>query len=86
MISEDRYNNKNIKLDFHSFRHTFTTRLHEAGVEETIINFLTGHEQATQSQKTYTQPNIKVLKKAVDKLSVKDIDFDTIKEAIKIIF
>ena len=84
-ISQERYNDDNIKLDFHSFRHTFITRLHIAGVEETIINFLTGHEQNTQSQQTYTQSSMKVLKKAIDKIDIQDIDFTTIKEAIKII-
>jgi integrase len=85
-ISDDRLNDKSIKLDFHSFRHTFITRLHEAGVEESIINFLTGHEQKTESQQTYTQANIKILKKAVDKINVKDIDFDIIKKAVNDLF
>lgn len=38
---------------FHSFRHTVTTRLHAAGVNDTDVADILGHEQATEAGRTY---------------------------------
>ncbi|MGE4480817.1 site-specific integrase [Acidocella sp.] len=41
------------ELDYHSFRHSVTTKLYEAEVNEGRIDLLTGHESGGESRKWY---------------------------------
>lgn len=45
--------NEDGEIVFHSFRHTVTTRLHSAGVNDTDVADILGHEQATEAGRTY---------------------------------
>lgn len=45
--------NEDGDIVFHSFRHTVTTRLHSAGVNDTDVADILGHEQATEAGRTY---------------------------------
>lgn len=45
--------NEDGDIVFHSFRHTVTTRLHSAGVSDTDVADILGHEQATEAGRTY---------------------------------
>lgn len=47
-VSEERIEND--LISFHSFRHTFATRLHQSGVPYTIISALLGHRLDTVMQ------------------------------------
>jgi integrase len=50
---------------FHSFRHTFTSALANAGVSEEVRKKLTGHRSKTDVHQTYTHHEVEVLRKAV---------------------
>ena len=82
-INDERLNNKNYMLDFHSFRHTALSRLDEGGLEEAKINSISGHSQSTQSQKTYIAKKIKELNQYIQKLVIDDIDFTNLENAVK---
>ncbi len=69
---------KEIKVDFHSFRHTFTTKL-MGRVEDSMVNKLLGHKGSTESQRTYNHNYIKSLKESIEKL---DIDRDMFKNLL----
>lgn len=63
---------KKIKVDFHSFRHTFATKL-IGRVEDSIIDKLMGHKGSSENKRTYSHSHIKTLKESIEKL---DIDRD----------
>lgn len=61
------------KIDFHSLRTTFITRLHMGEVEEALINGLSGHKQNTMSYKRYITCELMRLQKEIEKLYIEDI-------------
>ena len=85
-IQEERLDNKNYMLDFHSFRHTALSRLDEGGVKEAKINNISGHKQKTQSQKSYITPKVKELNKYIHQLVIDDIDFSNLENTVKEFF
>lgn len=69
---------------FHSFRHTVTERLRNAGVEEALNDALTGHATPGQGAKYGRNRqggkySILVLAKAIEKLSYPEIDIGAIR-------
>lgn len=70
------------RKDFHSFRHTFRTKLVEASVYEELIDDIVGHssEKASTGKRIYTHTQLVPQKKeAIEKLSY-DINFNLIKQ------
>jgi integrase len=56
-------------VDYHSFRHGVTTKLYEAGVQEALIDELTGHEGQGTSRRVYKkQMPLRVLLEAISKV------------------
>jgi len=82
-INDDRLNHKIYMLDFHSFRHTAITRFSDGGLEESKINVISGHTQATQSKKSYTHSKIKEIHTNIHTLFIDDIDFTNLETAVK---
>jgi integrase len=69
---------------FHSFRHTVTERLRNAGVEEALNDALTGHATPGQGAKygrrrNGTRYSLSVLAGAIEKLSYPEIDLKAIR-------
>ncbi len=69
---------------FHSFRHTVTERLRNAGVEEALNDALTGHATSGQGAKYGRRRNgarysMAVLTSAIEKLSYPEIDLSAIR-------
>lgn len=69
---------------FHSFRHTVTERLRNAGVAEALNDALTGHATPGQGQKYGRSRNgtryaLPVLAEAIEKLTYPTIDFGSIR-------
>lgn len=62
-------------LDYHSFRHSVTTKLYEAEVNEGWIDLLTGHESGGESRRRYLKgiPLVK-LKEAIEKVTWPEVD------------
>jgi integrase len=56
------------KLDFHSFRHTFTKALEDVGVSPNDAARLTGHEVEGITFGLYSAPEIKRLKKVIERV------------------
>lgn len=67
-------------LRFHSFRRTFATALHNAGVAEEVASALLGHENKSITFNRYSSglTNLSLLKSAVDK-----VDFRSITQRIR---
>jgi integrase len=62
-------------LDYHSFRHGVTTKLYEAGVQEALIDELTGHEGQGTSRKVYKkQMPLHVLLEAISKVTWPEVN------------
>jgi len=58
------------RQNFHSFRHTVSTMLEDAGVQENVINAILGHGKKTISLKVYSKAQLMRLKReALEKLS-----------------
>jgi len=81
-IDEEKLNNPKIKVDFHSFRHTFASKI-MGKIEDSILNKLLGHAGSSENQKTYSKEiDISELKKAIEMLDIKDIDFSNIQKLL----
>ncbi len=54
---------------FHALRHTFVTRLYQAGITQSIVDTIIGHERSGTSQQVYFKEGYKLsqLKDAMDK-------------------
>lgn len=57
-------------LDFHSFRHSATTFLHEAGVQDSVVDRLTGHVTPGETARYTKRTNLAQLKDAIDKIDI----------------
>ena len=61
-------------LDYHSFRHTVTTKLYAAGVDEVIIDTLVGHERKGTSASVYLHElPLKTLFEALSKVTYDEV-------------
>ena len=79
-IDKEKLENKKIKVDFHSFRHTFTNKI-IGKVEDSIVDKLLGHVGSSTNQKTYSKNiDINFLKECVEKLDIEKIDFSNIQK------
>jgi len=57
-------------LDFHSFRHTASTLMHQAGVERAVIDHVTGHSTPGETSRYVKASALKQLKAAIDTIDV----------------
>jgi integrase len=60
-------------LDFHSFRHTASTLMHQAGVERAILDHVTGHSTPGETSRYVKTSSLVQLKAAIDAI---DIGYD----------
>jgi len=60
-------------LDFHSFRHTASTLMHQAGVERAILDHVTGHSTPGETSRYVKTSSLAQLKVAIDSI---DIGYD----------
>jgi integrase len=61
-------------LDFHAFRHSFTTALQDAEVPEPIIDELTGHEGNGETRRYTKEFRVQKLREAVAKVRYPGLD------------
>jgi integrase len=60
-------------LDFHSFRHTATTLMHQSGVERAVIDHITGHTTPGETSRYTKASRLEQLQNAINRI---DIGFD----------
>jgi integrase len=61
---------EDMKITFHSWRHTVASKMDEAGIPESHMNAVLGHAQATETTRTYSHgPGIHNLKVAVEAIA-----------------
>jgi len=60
-------------LDFHSFRHTATTLMHQAGVERAVIDHVTGHATPGETSRYTKGSRLGQLRDAIERI---DLCFD----------
>src|SRR5262245_48811652 len=60
-------------VNFHSFRHTVGDRLHRAGVQESDIAALLGHEDERITSRVHKGPGLQRLQEVVERLSYKGL-------------
>ena len=58
-------------LQFRDLRRTYSSRLHEKGVDALVISRLLRHSSFKISEQVYIQSNLKMMKEAVEKLAAK---------------
>jgi integrase len=64
-------------LDFHSFRHTATTLMHQAGIEHAVLDHLTGHVTPGETSR-YTKGSIlPQLARAIESIRI-NVDFSAL--------
>lgn len=96
-VSQERIDND--LVSFHSFRHTFATRLLQGGVDLYSIANILGHSASAVLEKffnnkittetpTYTESNLQILKKEIEKIDYKDIEssVEEFEENFKLVF
>ena len=59
-----------IGLDFHSFRHTATTLMHQAGVERAIIDHVTGHATPGETTRYTKRSSLTQLAAAIERIDI----------------
>jgi integrase len=57
-------------LDFHSFRHSATTLMHQAGVERAVIDHVTGHTTPGETARYTKRSSLPQLKAAIDAITI----------------
>jgi len=70
-VSERRINED--LVSFHSFRHTFASRLADSEVEESMISRLLGHKLTKNETPRYIKAKLQRLNTEVQKLDIRDI-------------
>jgi len=68
-------------VDFHSFRHTFCTNLHRAGVPQREAMELMRHNDPRLTANTYADASLFALRSAVEKLSWTGLEDDAQRDA-----
>lgn len=61
-------------LDFHSFRHTATTLMHQAGIERAVLNHVTGHATPGETSRYTKGSALPQLAAAIEAIKL-NIDF-----------
>jgi integrase len=79
---EEKLNNSKIKVDFHSFRHTFASKL-IGEVKDSMVDKIMGHSGSSENKRTYNKVEIEKLKIAIEKLDIEKINFANIKNLLK---
>lgn len=64
-------------LDFHSFRHSATTFMHEAGIHATVIDHITGHITAGETARYTKRSSLQQMKQAIDAIAI-DVDLSAL--------
>ena len=59
-----------VGLDFHSFRHTATTLMHQAGVERAIIDHVTGHATPGETTRYTKRSSLAQLAAAIERIDI----------------
>ena len=57
-------------LDFHSFRHTATTLMHQAGVERAVIDHVTGHATPGETTRYTKRSSLTQLADAIERIDL----------------
>lgn len=57
-------------LDFHSFRHTATTLMHQAGVERAVIDHVTGHATPGETTRYTKRSTLAQLAVAIERIDI----------------
>ncbi|UIN37312.1 site-specific integrase [Methylobacterium oryzae] len=57
-------------LDFHSFRHTATTLMHQAGVAAAVIDHVTGHATAGETARYTKRSTLPQLRTAIEMIAI----------------
>jgi integrase len=66
-----------IGLDFHSFRHSATTFMHEAGVHASVVDHVTGHVTPGESARYTKRSSLQQMKQAIDSITI-DVDLSAL--------
>ncbi|KQT74915.1 integrase [Methylobacterium sp. Leaf465] len=59
-----------VGLDFHSFRHTATTLMHQAGVVPSVIDHVTGHATAGETARYTKRSTLPQLQTAIETIAI----------------
>ena len=57
-------------LDFHSFRHTATTLMHQAGVERSVIDHVTGHASGGETARYTKGSTVRQMSDAIGRIDI----------------
>lgn len=79
-VNHENLYNEDYRTDFHSLRHSFSTRL-SGRIKDSQLDFLMGHEGESENQKRYTVPNQKILLKAIQKMDIAGVNFPSLKNS-----
>lgn len=66
-------------LDFHSFRHSATTFMHQAGVQDSVIDRVTGHATPGETARYTKDTKIEQLNEAINAIDI-DVDLSRLRE------
>lgn len=80
-IVDERLKDPKLLVDFHSFRHTFATRI-IGRIEDSTVDGLMGHQGSSENKIRYDHKQLKILKEGIEKLDISDIDFSHIKDTV----
>ena len=67
-------------LDFHSFRHSATTFMHQAGVQDSVIDRVTGHATPGETARYTKDTKIEQLNEAISAINI-DVDLSRLRDA-----
>ncbi len=70
-----------VGLDFHSFRHTATTLMHQAGVVPAVIDHVTGHATAGETARYTKRSTLPQLQTAIETIAI-GVDLSSLHTAV----
>lgn len=70
-----------VGLDFHSFRHTATTLMHQAGVASAVIDHVTGHATAGETARYTKRSTLSQLRTAIEAIVI-GVDLSTLYSSV----
>ncbi|MCJ2061607.1 hypothetical protein MKK63_02625 [Methylobacterium sp. J-088] len=80
-VDERIAGNRRARVNFHSFRRWFISRMEQAGVADPMISAVVGHKRGSMALDVYSEgPKMRAARRAIARIKLPPLDGSEIKE------